>query len=185
MTFAVDVDGVAADLLPRWIELYNQGYDDDLTCAEITAWETHKFVKPECGIRIYHYLDRSDLYDGVLPIEGALDGVRELRDMGRVVFVTSCTGSAMAKAKIDWMFRHGFLDEPKKLGMADVVITSDKSLVRADLMIDDYGKNLFDFGGMGILYDAPYNQHVKGFPRAEGWEDVLVVAEALVKVPAL
>lgn len=169
MTILCDVDGVVADLLSRWLRLYNQDYDDCLTPADITSWETNEFVKPECGKRIFHYLDRADLYDGVLPIEGARVGVQELRAMGhRVVYVTACSSGVMAKGKIEWLFRHDFLTD-----MKDLMVARDKSLAKGDLMIDDYIKNLRDFGGRGVLFDAPYNRHIGGFPRALDWEGVL------------
>lgn len=168
-----DLDGVVCGLHAEWLRRYNADFGDSLTLADITTWDMVPHVKPECGRRIYEYLHARDLYDRIEPIAGAIDGVRRLRAAGhRVVFVTSCVDGPMAMSKIAWLSRFDVFTS-----MADVVIAHDKSLVRGDLMIDDYPKNLDDFDGPAILFDAPYNrasEHV----RAVGWDRVVELVEA-------
>src|SRR5512137_1810696 len=90
-TIAMDVDDVCAMLSETWVAKYNKDWNDNLKVNEITEWAIEKFVKPECGKRIFSYLDNPKLYDSVQPVEGARKGIKALRSMGyRVVFVTSC-----------------------------------------------------------------------------------------------
>lgn len=173
MTILCDVDGVVADLLSTWLDLYNADFGDNLTPDRITTWELRPHVKPECGGRIYEYLHRADLYDDVRPIPGAIEGVRTLRDAGhRVVFVTSCV-PAMIVPKIKWLRRHGLLPSADvDPSMTNFVVCHDKSLVMGDVLIDDRPTNLRDTSAVPILFDAPHNQDVTGFVRALTWRDL-------------
>jgi 5'(3')-deoxyribonucleotidase len=154
--YLVDVDGVVADSHSEWLRLYNQDYNDTLTSENITTWNTHEFVKPECGNKIYEYLWRPDLYDNVKPIDGALSGIKWIRNQGhRVVFVTS----GIQPAKIEWLHRNGFLTGQYWQSDRDVAIVTDKSLIKGDFLIDDRIENCQEFSkyGKSILFSQPWN----------------------------
>jgi 5'-nucleotidase len=174
MIIALDVDGVVADLYSVWFGLYNEDYDDDLTHARVTSWNVHNFVKPECGQKMYAYLDRPTIYDAVEPISGALEAVRRLRDFGhRVVFVTAAVPMS-AGHKYQWLMKHGFLGECQR---SDYVEAEDKSLIRADALVDDAPHNLRNFVGRGILISLPHNASAIAYERADSLSaaaDILV-----------
>lgn len=168
MIVSVDVDETVAELLPAWLDLYNEDYDDSLRPSDVTGWDLSKFVKSECGAKIYNYLT-SSLYDYVNPVPGALEGVKYLREAGhRVVFVTS-TPKGSEGAKLNWLVRNGFLDSKGAYGDGrvydDYMEVHDKSLVRADAMVDDRPENLFAFNGLRILFSAFHNKSFIGSVR--------------------
>lgn len=168
MTILCDVDGVVADLLSEWVRRYNAKYDDDLSPEDVTQWEMHKNVKPECGTSVYNFLRMPNLYSSVEPIPGALEGVQELRRRGhRVVYVTaSVVGSLDQKAR--WLKAHGFLEN-----MEDLVMAKDKNLVRGQVLIDDGAHNIETFPGFGLLYEAPHNAEFVWPFRAANWTEVV------------
>lgn len=168
MLVLVDVDSVVADLIPEWLRLYNLDYGDSLTKDNITDWSMDKFVKPECGLKIYDYLKSDSLYDGVVPIDGALSGVAHLRSEGhRIVYASAGIHSS---AKFRWLERHGF--EPGKYAQNYVVIY-DKSLLKGDLLVDDRDKNIEQFNARkSILFNQPWNQNCLWPRRAYTWSDV-------------
>ncbi len=176
----VDVDGVIADLSTPWYARYNRDYDDNLSPDRVTDWALHKFVRPECGMKVYDYLEDPTLYDECPVIEGALNGVDTMRSFGaRVEFITSCSGPEMAKAKINWLLRNGFLATAAPPGtrfepmeFINLIHSRNKHRYAADLMIDDYHENFNGFSGAKILFDAPYNR-MSTLPRARGWNEVL------------
>ncbi len=159
MIIACDVDGVVADLFASWLAKYNKDYNDTLTPDKITEWDVSLFVKPECGEKIYDYLRHGDLYDEVPVIEGALEGVEELRMLGhRVVFVTTCV-KEMTDPKWNWLEKRGFLPHGR-YNQDDLVIAADKLLVDAQLLIDDRAKTVVrwvnDKGKRAILFQSSY-----------------------------
>lgn len=170
MIIAVDIDGTVADLAPSWYEIYNQDFDDDLTNEKVLSWDTHLYCKG--GKVIYQYLKDPSLYARVKPIEGALAGIRGLRLMGhRIIFVTS-TVPEQAGRKYAWLLEHEFL-RAKDGPLSDFVEAHDKSLIRADLLIDDGVHNLESFIGYKVLYGQPHNATCKCFNRAEDWREVV------------
>ena len=65
-----------------------------------------------------------------------------------------------------------FIDSKK------IVFCNDKSLIRADVLIDDGWHNLVNFEGIKILYDYPYNQEVRNL-RVKSWNEILKVLGGL------
>ena len=171
MIIAVDVDDVVADLPSIWYALYNREYNDDLAPERVLSWDTHKYVKPECGERIYRYLDEPELYNAVLPVPGALEGVQLLRYYGhRVVFVTSAVPKQMGR-KYWWLIAHHFLYG--KDSREDYVEATDKSLIRADALVDDGPHNLENFQGTRVLFTRPHNHAAKDYHRVNSWKEVV------------
>jgi 5'-nucleotidase len=167
----VDVDGVIADLHTEWLHYYNIEYKDNLTIDKIVDWDMQKFVKPECGAKIFDYLYDPTLYDRVAPIDGAISSIRWLRQHGfDVRFVTS----GVQPAKIQWLGDCGLLLGEHFMFSPDVVVAHDKSIIRADILIDDNVNNCNDFSGLSILFAQPWNsEHKTGHYRADNWPDVI------------
>lgn len=169
----VDVDAVTADLMPVWLGLYNKEYGDILEPKDIFKWGIHEIVKPECGAAIFGYLEHPTLYDDVKPIDGAISSIRWLRQHSYDVrFVTS----GVFESKIRWLGRHGLLMSENHLYSPDVVVAHDKSIIRADIMIDDNPENCEMFKGKSILFAQPWNEQYSGHSawfRADGWADVI------------
>jgi 5'(3')-deoxyribonucleotidase len=168
---AIDTDGVIADLHSVWLDLYNKDYNDNLKKKDIVDWEIHNFVKSICGIKIYDYLRLSNLYDMVKPIKGSLSAIRKLRSLGhRIIFPTSCVPGSWG-LKYEWLIKNKFIDTPK-----DYMEVADKSLVRANYLIDDYWGNLDTFKGYPVLFSQPWNikyQNSKKYLHANNWEKIL------------
>ena len=175
MIIAVDVDDVCADLLGEWLNRINRDYQylqPKRTREDVTQWDMSGLV-PD-GENVYQYLQEPDLYDHVRPIPGALQAVLALRAAGhRVIFVTSCV-KGQYDAKERWLVEHGFLDDA--YSQPDFYPAKDKSLIHADVLIDDGAHNLATFKGHKILIDQPHNRGVCGYL----WAASLVDAAALI-----
>lgn len=174
----IDVDGVCADLHTPWIGDYNLDWKDSLKSSDITDWYIHQFVKPECGLKIYEYIEDPALYDKVSPIAGALGSIIKLREFGfRIIYVTSSTRGTMGR-KYDWLSEYGFVTK-----LDDYVETKDKSLILTDALIDDYHGNLENFVGYKFLFDSPWNQGKarRDMVRVYDWEDATDMIISILK----
>jgi 5'-nucleotidase len=162
----LDVDDVCLDLLTTWLEIYNEEYRDELTKEDIKSWDVHKYVRPNCGKKIYDYLQDPNLYWGVAPIEGAVDGVNFLRSIGLpIVFVTSFDP---AGAKFKCLTEHGFTSNPY-----EYIVCYRKYLIKGSLLIDDKPQNVVEFGDGGWLFNQPHNAFFKWDKRLDGWDDIV------------
>ena len=172
MLIALDVDGVIADLHSTWYGRYNRDWDDDLTPERVTTWDVHPHVKPECGTAIYDYLRAPDLYAHVQPIEGAIEGVAALRQMGHeIVYATSCT-DGMTDQKAAWLVRYGFTRSTRMLP-DDMIIAEDKNLIDAYLLIDDRAEHVSRWveekRRPAILFSYPHNRWLRDAKHSLFW----------------
>lgn len=172
IVIAVDVDGVVADLYPELFRLYNKDFNDNITYQEaMLGYNSDTWVlKPECT-DIEAYFEKPDLYDNIKPIQGALEGIKYLRDLGyRIVFNSTCFVNR-ADDKLKWLVKHRFLNDIKR-HCKDWMVVSDKSLINAHIMIDDRPQNIYKFRGIGIIFDQPYNEGIIADARLRGWDDI-------------
>jgi len=70
-------------------------------------------------------------------------------------------------SKFRWLQRHFPF-----IHYRNYVYCGDKSILRADYLIDDLPRYLKSFHGQGLLFSAPHNATVVGFPRVENWREV-------------
>lgn len=168
-TIAIDVDDVVVDLVSEWLRRYNYDYEDNLKPEDIHDWEISKLVKPECGNKIFDYLEEEIYYKvyeekGVDVISGAFDGIKKLRENNkRVVFVTA--GNHPSKEQ--WLIDNGFLVDEN-----DYVYTRDKSLVNAGVLLDDGFHNVKEFKGIGFLFTRPWNKKYSTWKyRVDTWQE--------------
>lgn len=178
MLVAVDVDGVVADLHTEWLRLYNDDYGDKLRPEDITKWNIHELVKPECGEKIFDYLRRSDLYSKVPAVPGAREGVAEIRANGhRVVFVSSAVLGSLDQ-KFKWLIDNGFLKNKGGKPESDLVFSHDKTLIKADMLIDDGLHNVREWE-YALLVDAPYNRENTNATRVYNWTHIPLAVEVI------
>lgn len=174
----IDIDGFLADLHTEWLRRYNEKYNDQLTVRDITDWNIHKFALPECGTSMYDFIEDPSIYDDVEPLMGSLGFVNALygHPSIRTVYVTSSTVGTMGR-KYKWLKDNGFPVTPK-----GYIETADKSLIRGDVLVDDYQENLKTFTGNKILFDSYWNRSVLGgdYFRAYDYNDVMkIISEML------
>lgn len=169
----IDMDSIIVNLQGPWLAAYNAEYSDNLTVDKILTWDTHKYVKPECGKHIYDYLKRPGFFYNLEPLPGAIEGVERLKRDGHEIYLVTASPDGGASEKIDWVGKWlPCLDKVKQ-----TVICHDKFIVDGDVLIDDSPRNLVEWKqshlrsiAMGIKY--PYNDHLSPYAfLADSWQD--------------
>lgn len=157
-TVGFDVDGVLCNLISPWLAQYNRDYSDNLTVTEVSDWDISKFVKPECGKKIFDYLEDPSLYDNAFPYAGMLEVVKFIRKLYNVKFITTATVGSQGR-KLIWLQEHGFFrsgDEYAEM--------KDKSNAPVDILIDDYIENVKGFyergSGVSLLVRREWNYSI-------------------------
>lgn len=176
-SISVDIDDVVADLTEVWLDRYNKDWADNLTAEKITDWDINGFAKKECGEKIFGYIYLQNIYDDVKPIKGALDGVKELQKMGYRIFYATSSEIEVAGRKYQWLKDNGFNPSLK-----DYMEVRDKSLIRADFLIDDRYDNVKIFFGTGILYTSPWNKSFTWNNRVKNWSEIIAYFEQEMEV---
>jgi 5'(3')-deoxyribonucleotidase len=185
-TIALDVDGVcySFDSCARYLLRTERGYKNLIYPS--TDWDyIERMVEP----RDWEWLWTEGVSLGLFRyghvVTGAIEGVRKLRRLGDVVFVTHRPTVAVQDT-LDWLSYARF--EP-----AGVHILSEnqpKTSVPADVYIDDRRENLAAVmlsgsGADAVCFDQPHNQgNIPGdnqprFWRAIGWPRVVEICTVI------
>lgn len=152
LRIGIDVDEVLANLHDPWVEWGNKKFGTSYTHFDHWNAPTDWWANGA-----YEFL-RPDIYerDIVLPVQGAVEAVAEIRAKSKLVrFVTSCNRDlAVEVAKCNWLARHGFL-----LHEDEFVPRVNKSNAPVDVLADDGYHNVETFKGRGVLVSASHNLH--------------------------
>jgi 5'(3')-deoxyribonucleotidase len=165
---AIDMDEVLADTLAEHLARYNRDHGEAITKADLEGKWLWDIVSIDRHERLEGYLRSEDFFEDLPVME---DSQRVLAVMALRYEIYIAT-SAMEfpnsfGPKYRWLRRHFPFLEPRHF-----VFCGDKSILKADYLIDDQPRQLEAFAGTGILFTAPHNMGVSGFQRVDSWADV-------------
>ena len=164
----VDMDEVMADTLAEFLHRYNQTYDEDVTPEDVAGKGLWELAPPARQQQIRDFLDAEDFFENLAVMPGSQEALRRLSARYEIFIATQAMSIPNSfGSKYRWLQRH-FPFIP----YAHYVFCGDKSILRAEYLIDDLPKNLLRFEGQGLLYTAPHNLTASGFTRVNNWEEV-------------
>ncbi|MDF2722716.1 MAG: 5(3)-deoxyribonucleotidase [Paenibacillus sp.] len=163
---AIDMDEVMADTLGKMIHCYNRDYNDTITFDHLHGKKLRDVAK--CGTDVYQYfIDPLFLRDVEL-MPNCREVIRELQTRYDIFIATAAMEvPASFTAKFEWLREHFDFIPPQHY-----VFCGDKSVIRADYLIDDTVYQLERFQGQGILFAASHNALEQRFTRVNNWLDV-------------
>jgi 5'(3')-deoxyribonucleotidase len=167
------MDEVMADTLSEHLRRYNQTFDEDVSPEDLAGKGLWEVTPLDRQAQLRAFLDAEDFFEDLPLIPDAQPVLRDLstRFATQAMAVPNSLGP-----KYRWLQRHFPFIPP-----SHYVFCGNKSILRADYLIDDQPKNLLRFEGRGLLYTAPHNLTATGFVRVNNW---LEVAEYFAAIPA-
>jgi 5'-nucleotidase len=164
-TIAVDMDGVLANVLARFIDLDARDFGRRKTMEEIEGVpELHAFA------RIHEYLHTDGFFRSPPVIADSQEVLYRLNQKYNIYVVSAATEYPKSLAeKQAWLNEHFPF-----ITWQQMVFCGSKQIIRADLMIDDHLKNLDFFSGETYLFHAPHNAKLEAprHRRVRGWKEV-------------
>lgn len=177
-----DIDGVLADLLPAWLDVWTARSGQRIHPLEVTRYNFAAMANDPVAFQ--QALARV-AYGQVRPFTWGIEGVERLRAMGHQLrFISYVPGEAHKHfaQKARWLERHvpGFA--PSELIFCG---SSEKQYVAGDILIEDYPKSLDEWLAAhpisrGFLIDQLYNQGWS-HARCQRVRDVAQAAEILAE----
>lgn len=165
----VDMDEVMADTLSEHLRRYNSFYDEAIVTADLDGkalWDVVSVDRQETLRQILH---AEDFFEDLPVMPESQSVLRELSQRFEIFVATQAMSVPTSfNAKYRWLLRHFAFLPPTHF-----VFCGDKSILKADFLIDDMPRNLARFSGTGLLYSAPHNLHAQGFDRVSNWGEVL------------
>lgn len=160
---AIDLDGVIWDMLPAWIELYNDVFNDNLTIDQIQTYDIERYTKCDKASLLY-LLERDDFWEKITIPNKTVRALEDLQNNEKVeLLIVTNTSHRTALHKFQRLFQ--LLPTLKE---SQIITTSRKDLIKADILIDDWEDNLKEMAkskqGVPILITHTYN---KTFPNTQ------------------
>jgi 5'-nucleotidase len=163
---AIDMDEVLADIMPKFLDLYEQYFGKRLQPEDYAG---SKIYKLPGAYKVRNALFEKGFFRDLPAIEGSVEGVRTLMEHYEVFIVTAAMEFRSSfEDKYDWLQEHFPFIHWK-----NIIFCGDKSIIRTDYMIDDHAFNLETFQGKGLLFTAAHNLEETRFQRVNNWEEVL------------
>ena len=182
LRIAVDLDGVLAEAMIGWCELYNQRYNKSLSWEDIRAWDVWKIVKIQRD-EFFRILDDAWLrWERIPPTEEEVGKeVKLLREFATVDIVTGRSARTVAFAK-QWLSAHSI--------PYDRFVRTESTVAKIrldyDVFVDDSPRLMQLIASkakaLGVLYTRPWNHDAQIPPvvrRVNKWAEVPPIARAV------
>jgi 5'-nucleotidase len=151
-TIAVDMDGVLANVLERFLELDALDTGRRKTLAEIDG-----LPELEAFTHVREYVIRKGFFRSLPVMPGSQAALEKLNRAYEVFIVSAATEFPLSlHEKYGWLSEHFPF-----ISWEQMVFCGSKRIVRADIMVDDHLKNLDPFPGTTYLFSAPHNSRVQ------------------------
>ena len=188
MRILLDIDGVCADFITPCLAAIKTYTGQEYTADAIDDWDIMKALcipGTDAGA-IYKSMQVPGLCLNIPVYEGAVAGVKRLRELGEVWAVTSPFGGS------HWMHeRDQWLIEKLGFNKDDIlhVRSNTKHGITGDFLIEDKTSTLVKWcahhpKGQGILFRRSYNER-DGWEgtSANTWDGIVAAVEALRPQP--
>jgi len=164
----VDMDEVMADTLAEHLRRYNETFEEEVTPRDLVGKGLWEITPQDRQQQLRAFLDAEDFFEDLALMPDAQPVLADLSSRFEIYIATQAMAVPNSLGpKYRWLQRHFPFIPP-----AHYVFCGDKSILRADYLIDDQPKNLVKFDGQGLLYSAPHNLTATGFVRVNNWRDV-------------
>lgn len=157
-----DMDCIIVNMLPYWLDIYNELSGENIQAKDITEYEIRHFVKdPDLFDAILH---EEGFFLPMKPMPGAVKYMRKLIDEGHdIVVLTQAPRNSDhgEKEKKEWIKKYF-----PKYERANMIFAHRKDLVDGVLLFDDKPSHLIHWKerhpkGITATIEFPYN---KGAP---------------------
>lgn len=168
LRICVDMDEVMADTLAEHLRRYNQAFEEEITPDDLAGKGLWEVTPLDRQTELRAFLDAEDFFEDLALMPGAQQVLKSLSTRFEIFIATQAMSVPNSLGpKYRWLQRHFSF-----IPLTHYVFCGDKSILRADYLIDDLPRNLLRFKGQGILFTAPHNLTATGFVRVHDWQEV-------------
>ena len=171
----IDMDDVLWDLLGTWIQYLNETYNTNVAVEDVKEWDMQKAFPTLTKLQIFIPLKTRRFWERVKPLPDAQKYLRMLMKSGHDVYLVSASTPDTIYNKVTCVLKKYFPFIPD----SRLIFTNNKSLLKADVLIDDAPHNIVSWDRASILFDEPYNatfdERRYNCSRVSGWKDAYVV----------
>lgn len=171
MRILVDLDGTIANWGAEWDKHATPHIHLGLPLtADQQSFDLYKGLDDEGKARVNEIMNHPGFYANLVPFDGAVEALNKMlakdHDV-RILTAPWITNATCASDKYDWVEKYIGEGWGKR-----TILSSDKTLVRGDILIDDKPEITGDMmpTWTQVFYDQPYNRGIIA-RRINNWTD--------------
>jgi len=163
---AIDMDEVIADFAPKHLSVFNATYSENIQISELVGKHLRD-LRPARREELLDLIREPSFFRDLAPIQDSQRVIQRLSESFEVFITTAAMEFPTSfNAKYEWLREHfPFISE------MNYVFCGDKSVIRADYLIDDNVRHFERFVGKALLFSAPHNMNVVGYDRLSSWAE--------------
>lgn len=179
MIIMCDIDDVLNNLVEKTIELYNSRYNKSIRVEDITSYSFEECLPKEEVAVILSLFKEKKLWNSLSPVAGASAGLKALIKQGHQIYFATATSPINFEWKVNWCAEHfPFINSD------NIIRVVDKSVLKCDIIIDDYMENLIGNTAYRICFDRPWNRNEKmdfvyDIHRAHNWKEIVAAVNEI------
>ena len=158
------MDGVLADVYSRFFILHEQESNQLLNINDVAGK-----LEEEAFPNQRKWVSKPGFFRNLPVMSGSVEGLRNLSRKYDIIVVSLATEFPDSLTdKILWLKdNYPFITFPQ------IVFCGNKSIIRADIMIDDHPKNLDHFEGETLMFTQPHNMLMNTrHKRINSWAEI-------------
>lgn len=170
----IDMDDTIENLIPAWVEWLNKRHKLNVKASDIKSWDIYSYFSTLKKEAVYAPVYKNRFWKTVTPKYDAIKYIKKLIDDGHEIFIVTNSHYKTLKPKMEKvLFKHFPF-----ISWNNVIVTSNKQIIRGDILVDDGIHNLTNGGYIPILFDAPHNAYfnseINGIKRVYNWYEVYI-----------
>ena len=167
MRILVDMDDVIADATERFLEWYDRDFGVRYTKGDLRGTHLHLIVPEEHRKIVRGYPHHEDFFKDLAVIKNSVEVVEQLHNRFEVYIASAAMEFPFSLPhKNKWLDEHfPFIHWKRR------IFCGDKSVLKADVLIDDYDFNLSAFNGRAIMFSCCHNMDKTNHERLDNWLD--------------
>ncbi|MFC3364661.1 5'(3')-deoxyribonucleotidase [Pedobacter fastidiosus] len=164
---AIDMDEVIADVIPKFLKLYNRDFGTPLDLAIEAGNEVFKQIPQDVNQKWLEYINEQGFFRDLEVVQDSQRVIKALQEKYDVYIVSAAMEFRNSLVdKYDWLADHfPFID------WQHIMFCGNK-IVEVDVLIDDRIKNFVNFKGRPLLYTSPHNLLITEYERVNSWEEI-------------
>ena len=174
----LDVDGVVTDLVGALLKLVHQRTGQLLVPEQIHSFDLRNTLG-NLWLTAMDILSEPGFARSLTAYPGAIEGVNKLRELGRVVFVTSpfFRSPTWSNERALWLHEH------TQARRRDIVHIDDKTVFAGHVLIDDAPYQLEAWvktDRPAIRVVRPWNENAPGL-AANNWDEIVALTRTVIE----
>jgi 5'(3')-deoxyribonucleotidase len=165
------MDEVLADAISRFIDWYERDFGVRYTEEQFMGSKLAYEVPVEHRQTVLSYPHQPGFFKDLPVIENSQMVLEELNKRHEIYIASAAMEFKHSLYdKYEWLDKNfPFIHWKRR------VMCGDKSVLKADVLIDDHDFNLSVFSGRAIMFTAPHNVHFTNYERINNWKDALTM----------